>query len=52
MQTDTTAALDELRLRLGGAIYEPGDAEYDDTCSLFNAIVEKRPRFVARCSAP
>ena len=52
MQTDTTAALDELRLRLGGAIYEPGDAEYEDTCSLFNAIVEKRPRFVARCSAP
>jgi FAD/FMN-containing dehydrogenase len=52
MTTPILTATDELRLRLGGGLHEPGDAEYEDACMLFNAIVEKRPRFVARCSAP
>ena len=39
---------DELRLRLGGALYEPGDPSYEDTCTLFNSMIERRPRFVAR----
>jgi FAD/FMN-containing dehydrogenase len=32
--------------------YEPGEPEYADTCTLFNSIVEKRPRLVARCTTP
>jgi FAD/FMN-containing dehydrogenase len=52
MQIPMTTAVDELRLRLTGGVYEPGDVEYEDTCSLFNAIVERRPRLVARCAAP
>jgi FAD/FMN-containing dehydrogenase len=44
--------LEVLRLRLRGELYEPGSAEYADTCTLFNAMVERRPRLVARCAAP
>ncbi|HYN52943.1 MAG TPA: FAD-binding oxidoreductase [Thermoleophilaceae bacterium] len=45
-------AIDELRFRLHGALYEPGDAQYDDACTLFNSMIERRPRYVARCAAP
>src|SRR5215470_18793863 len=50
--TTTDISLDELRLRLGGNVFEAGDVEYTDACTLFNAAVERRPRLVARCSAP
>ncbi len=43
---------DELRFRLSGGLYEPGSAEYEDSCELFNAAVDRRPRLVARCAAP
>jgi len=50
MTTWTGVALDELRSRLRGGLYEPGAPEYTDTCTLFNAMVDHRPRVVARCS--
>ena len=43
---------EELGFRLRGGLYEPGDAEYEDACTLFNSMIERRPRLVARCSAP
>jgi FAD/FMN-containing dehydrogenase len=43
---------DELRLRLAGGLHEPGDPAYEDACTLFNAMVRRRPRWVARCAAP
>ena len=49
--THIHTATDELRFRLGGGLYEPGDAEYEDACTLFNSMIERRPRFVARCVA-
>jgi FAD/FMN-containing dehydrogenase len=52
MTTATDTAIDELRLRLAGGLHEPGSAGYDDGCSLFNAMVERRPALVARCTAP
>src|SRR5919107_1701623 len=42
----------ELRFRLRGGLYAAGDREYVDTCSLFNSMIERRPRLVARCAAP
>jgi len=45
-------AKSELRLRLCGGLYEPGDAEYADACRLFNSMIERRPRLVAHCAAP
>jgi hypothetical protein len=37
----------ELRRRLHGGLYEPGDEEYVDACTLFNSMSQRRPRFVA-----
>ena len=42
-------AVDELRFRLHGGLHEPGDAYYEDTCTLFNTMIERRPRYVAEC---
>ena len=44
--------LQVLRTSLRGELYEPGSAEYADTCALFNSMIERRPRLVARCAAP
>jgi FAD/FMN-containing dehydrogenase len=43
---------EELRFRLRGGLYEPGEAEFEDACTLFNSMVRTRPRLVARCAAP
>ncbi len=52
MATITDSRVDELRLRLHSDLHLPGDAGYEDACSLFNSMVERRPALVARCSAP
>lgn len=52
MTAFTIPTAEELRLRLAGGLYEPGEPAYEDTCTLFNAMVEHRPRWVARCAAP
>jgi FAD/FMN-containing dehydrogenase len=46
-----SAAAEELRFRLQGGLHEPGDAAYEATCTLFNAAVAHRPRYVAECLA-
>ena len=43
------SAVEELRFRLHGGLHEAGEPPYEDTCTLFNAMVERRPRYVARC---
>ena len=45
-------ALYQLRHALRGALFNPGEPEYEDACTLFNAMVDRRPRHVARCSHP
>ena len=45
----SAADVAELRFRLQGGLHEPGDAYYEDTCTLFNTMIERRPRFVAEC---
>jgi FAD/FMN-containing dehydrogenase len=42
----------ELRFRLRGGLYGPGELEYADACALFNSMIDRRPRLVARCAAP
>ena len=49
--TTSAHAIDELRLRLRGGVFEPGDPAYDEACTLFNAMIVRRPRIVARCAA-
>jgi FAD/FMN-containing dehydrogenase len=50
--TISESARSELRFRLRGCLHEPGDEQYADACALFNAMIERRPRLVARCAAP
>lgn len=49
--TESTAAADALA-RFGGAIrgdvIRPGDAEYDQTRALYNAMIDKRPALIVR----
>ena len=33
-------------------LHEPGSAEYDEACTLFNSMIERRPAAVARCAHP
>jgi FAD/FMN-containing dehydrogenase len=47
----TTSSVDELRFRLQGGLHEPGDAYYEDTVTLFNAMIARRPRYVAEAVA-
>ncbi len=44
--------VEDLRSRLAGGLYEPGDAEHADACTLFNSMIERHPRLVARCTVP
>jgi FAD/FMN-containing dehydrogenase len=46
-----TASADELRFRLLGGLHEPGDAYYEDSRTLFNTMINRRPRYVAECLA-
>jgi FAD/FMN-containing dehydrogenase len=40
---------DELRFRLQGGVHEPGDPAYEDCCTLFNRMIDRRPRYVVEC---
>jgi FAD/FMN-containing dehydrogenase len=51
IDSELTAA-QELRFRLRGDLYGPGEPQYADACTLFNAMIDKRPRHVARCLTP
>jgi FAD/FMN-containing dehydrogenase len=32
-----------------GSVVQPGDAGYDDARKLYNAMIDRRPRLIARC---
>jgi FAD/FMN-containing dehydrogenase len=44
------AAIDSLRGQLRGALLAAGDAGYDQARRIWNAMIDKRPALVARCS--
>jgi len=35
----------------GGELVHPGDSEYDDTRSVFNAMIDRKPALIARCTS-
>jgi FAD/FMN-containing dehydrogenase len=35
---------------LHGQLVEPGNSAYDEVCTLYNAMIDKRPRLIARCA--
>jgi FAD/FMN-containing dehydrogenase len=42
--------VDHFKATLRGPLLQPGDPDYDDARTLWNAMVERRPAFIARCS--
>ncbi len=45
-----THGVADLRARLRGQLLEPADAGYDDARRIWNAMIDKRPRYIARCA--
>lgn len=42
-------AIQAFRAALHGELIEPGDANYDPARKVFNAMIDRRPRLIARC---
>jgi FAD/FMN-containing dehydrogenase len=43
------SALQQLQARLRGPVLAPGSAAYDESRSVWNAMIDRRPAMVARC---
>src|SRR5215470_3568931 len=39
----------ELETSLRGRLIQPGDADYDEARKVYNAMIHKKPRLIARC---
>ena len=48
----SAAAVGRLRDHLTGDLVLPGDRGYDDARHVFNALIDRRPGLIARCSGP
>jgi FAD/FMN-containing dehydrogenase len=47
MHDDSTA---KLKQNLRGAVIEPSDPNYEEARALYNGMIDKRPRIIARCA--
>jgi hypothetical protein len=45
----TDQAITSFQQRLRGQLIQPGDADYDAARALYNGMIDKRPRMIARC---
>jgi FAD/FMN-containing dehydrogenase len=41
---------DEFRAAFRGTLFEPGDVGYDEARAVYNGMIDRRPRLVARCA--
>ena len=46
----TPTTLDTLHDRLRGDVIDPTDHRYDDARGLYNGMIDRRPRLIARCA--
>lgn len=44
------ATVEQFRVSLRGDLIQPGDEGYDEARKVYNAMIDKRPRMIARCS--
>src|SRR5438045_3811837 len=47
--TNKPTMIAQFRRSLAGPVLEAGDPGYEDVCSIWNAMVRRRPRLIARC---
>lgn len=50
MTTTAQSTIDELRARVRGPVFAPADEGYDEARKIWNAMIDKRPAAVARCT--
>ena len=50
MSVLTDNAVSELKSRVRGAIIKPGDAGYDDARKVYNAMIDRKPGLIVRCT--
>src|SRR5262245_37444055 len=50
-ETDLDRHADALAATLSGELIRPGDAGYDEARSVWNGMIDRRPRLVARCAS-
>ena len=41
--------IEEFRISLRGDLIQPGDADYDQARTVWNAMIDRRPALIARC---
>lgn len=46
------AVIDELKADFRGEVLLPGDAGYDEVRKIWNAMIDRRPSLIARCTSP
>src|SRR5215218_4437569 len=44
------ATVEEFRVSLRGELIQPGDEDYDEARKVYNGMIDKHPRMIARCS--
>jgi FAD/FMN-containing dehydrogenase len=44
-------AIDQLTSRLPGQLHPPASPEFEEACTIWNAMIERRPGLVIRCSS-
>src|SRR5712675_3055836 len=42
-------SITELKQNLRGTLIQPGDADYDEARKVYNGMIHKKPRLIARC---
>jgi FAD/FMN-containing dehydrogenase len=45
-----SGSMEKLQAKLRGEIIQPGDPAYDTARKVYNGMIDKRPRFIARCT--
>lgn len=51
MKTLPPTAIDAFRAHFAGEVLTPDDADYDDIRQIWNAMIDRRPALIARCTS-
>jgi hypothetical protein len=52
MSAITKAKIDEFKTQFQGDVVLPGDTGYDEVRQIWNAMIDRRPALIARCTRP